>query len=217
MIRTRVLLLMLLLPLLVGSGCSAETDDVTDSSWVLLQITDGDTIYVRNPAGEGERVRLAGIDTPERGQCGFDEATQALTDFLTTPDEGVLSVDPPDGSLPIDRDRYARLVGYVTMDGVDAGLTLINAGVAVARYDSRDGYPSHLQEAAYIEADKATPRSYKCPTATPSPTATATAAKLRYPTCKEATAAGLGPYQRGVDVEYGWYADQDKDGITCER
>lgn len=39
----------------------------------------------------------------------------------------------------------------------------------------------------------------------------------RYPSCKEAIAAGLGPYVKGQDPEYAWYRDSDGDGIVCER
>lgn len=39
----------------------------------------------------------------------------------------------------------------------------------------------------------------------------------RYRTCKEANANGYGPYKKGVDPEYDWYIDRDKDGLACER
>jgi len=39
----------------------------------------------------------------------------------------------------------------------------------------------------------------------------------RFGTCKAAIAAGYGPYTEGVDPEYGWYRDNDGDGIDCER
>jgi hypothetical protein len=39
----------------------------------------------------------------------------------------------------------------------------------------------------------------------------------RFPTCAAANAAGYGPYYRGVDPEYAWYIDRDKDGVVCER
>lgn len=35
-------------------------------------------------------------------------------------------------------------------------------------------------------------------------------------TCKDVKAAGLGPYKRGIDPEYGRYQDSDKDGVVCE-
>jgi hypothetical protein len=38
----------------------------------------------------------------------------------------------------------------------------------------------------------------------------------RYDYCYQATAAGLGPYRKGVDPEYAWYRDNDNDGVVCE-
>lgn len=39
----------------------------------------------------------------------------------------------------------------------------------------------------------------------------------RFGTCREANAAGYGPYRSGVDAEYDWYQDRDHDGLACER
>ena len=39
----------------------------------------------------------------------------------------------------------------------------------------------------------------------------------RFGTCREANAAGYGPYRRGTDPEYDWYQDRDDDGLACER
>jgi hypothetical protein len=38
----------------------------------------------------------------------------------------------------------------------------------------------------------------------------------RFHTCRQANAAGYGPYIRGRDPEYDWYQDRDHDGIACE-
>lgn len=38
----------------------------------------------------------------------------------------------------------------------------------------------------------------------------------RYQTCAQAKANGYGPYRRGVDREYRWYRDADRDGVVCE-
>lgn len=65
---------------------------------------DGDTIELEG----GERVRLLCIDTPERGQPGYTEATEFLRGLV----EGKrvrLEADPEHA----DRDRFGRLLRYV--------------------------------------------------------------------------------------------------------
>ncbi|MGW0803203.1 excalibur calcium-binding domain-containing protein [Nonomuraea sp. NPDC002799] len=37
----------------------------------------------------------------------------------------------------------------------------------------------------------------------------------RYASCKEAVAAGDGPYSRGTHEEYSWYTDADGNGVAC--
>lgn len=44
----------------------------------VTKVYDGDTVQVRLADGTGARVRLVGIDTPEKGRCGSDAATRAL-------------------------------------------------------------------------------------------------------------------------------------------
>lgn len=39
---------------------------------------------------------------------------------------------------------------------------------------------------------------------------------LLFSTCSAASAAGYGPYRRGLDPEYGNYRDADGDGVVCE-
>lgn len=96
----------------------------------------------------GERVRLLGIDTPERGECHFGTASDRMAE-LVLHREVTLTRDRRDS------DRYGRLLRYVDVDGVDAGLTLIREGLAQSRYDSRDGYGFHAREPDYIAADQA--------------------------------------------------------------
>ncbi|MEN9922722.1 MAG: hypothetical protein RIS09_236 [Actinomycetota bacterium] len=53
---------------------------------------------------------------------------------------------------------------------------------------------------------------------TPSPTPTSDGTlDPRFTYCYEVIAAGYGPYYKGVDPEYYWYRDGDKDGIACEK
>ena len=127
-----------------------------------------------------------------------------------------------------DTDKYGRLLRYVDVDGVDVGQAMIEAGLATARYDSRDGYGRHDREDAYVAADAAS-ASYTCPpppTAPPAPTpapATAPAPQpqptptgnVTYANCDDVRANGADPIHRG---DPGWQQkfDRDKDGVGCE-
>jgi micrococcal nuclease len=122
------------------------------AAWAVTKVVDGDTIWVVR-AGVSRKVRFVGIDTPETGQCGFTEARNALRGII-----GGQRVTLTAGARD-DVDRYGRLLRYVDVNGVDAGLRLVKQGYAVARYDSRDGYGSHTREAAYVRADAASPKA----------------------------------------------------------
>ena len=49
-----------------------------------------------------------------------------------------------------------------------------------------------------------------------SPSSSKSATDPRFDTCGEAIAAGYGPYTKGINAEYFWYIDRDKDGSVCE-
>lgn len=104
---------------------------------------DGDTVEL----GNGETVRLVGIDTPEVGECGFEAASAELADL-------VLGRMVTLGASDEDRDGYGRLLRYVDVGRVDAGLRLIQQGRAIAAYDSRDGYGFHPREPRYVASDR---------------------------------------------------------------
>lgn len=55
-----------------------------------------------------------------------------------------------------DRDRYNRLLRYVRVGGRDLGRHLIRRGLAIARYDSRDGYDWHPRQDEYRRLDSLT-------------------------------------------------------------
>lgn len=128
------------------AGPHNEVQAVDGRTFVVTHVVDGDTVDLDN----GETVRLVGIDTPERGECGYDEARSALVDLV----EGRRITL---GASDEDRDRYGRLLRYVDIGKVDAGLRLIKQGLAIARYDSRDGYGRHPREDRYVRADQDTP------------------------------------------------------------
>jgi micrococcal nuclease len=90
----------------------------------VVHVVDGDTLDVQVPGKGKVRVRVIGIDTPERGVCYFAQSTQRAN-ALANGKEVVLHGDRTQATL----DRYGRLLAYVDIGGkVDLGLQLIEGG-----------------------------------------------------------------------------------------
>ncbi len=188
---------------------------------MTAEVVDGDTINM----SDGSTVRLIGIDTPERGQCGFEESSAALFQLIVGQ-----SITLVPGARD-DVDRYGRLLRYVEANGVDVDLKMIESGHAIARYDGRDGYGVHLRQDAYVAADDLTPSTNACAAAPVAvvpvavvPLAVLPLAVVRvvtpptavyYQNCTEVRAAGAAPIHAG---DPGWQTkfDRDGDGVGCE-
>ena len=84
-----------------------------DFTATLGKIIDGDTIDVLNDANETIRIRLNGIDCPERGQPFGDTATEFVRDTI-----GQASVR----IVPKELDRYGRTVADVYFTGGALGM-----------------------------------------------------------------------------------------------
>lgn len=86
-------------------------------------VMDGDSFKVYSigiPAEE--RIRLLGIDAPERGRPQFAESRAFTAHWLSL---------GPFTLTTCKRDSFGRLLGTVTRDGHDLGGALISAGLAV--------------------------------------------------------------------------------------
>ena len=177
-------------------------------SYTVTHVVDGDTVDVSGADGSAFRVRLIGIDAPEAGMCGAAEATATLRG-LVDGQTVALTVGARD-----DVDSYGRRLRYVETATTDAGLTLVEQGSAIARYDSRDGYGGHTREAAYVAADAATP-SAGCVAPAPAPSAPAPGG-VHYANCDAVWAAGAAPLYAGQPGYETPRLDRDGDGIACE-
>lgn len=152
-------------------------------------------------------VRVIGIDTPEYGECGFEQARAATAGFIS---RGIRLVNRSG------RDRYGRVLAYVESgNGRDLGTMLIRRGLANARYDSTDGYPWHPHQNRYRRLDRRT--AHICGRRAdslggPEPF---NARGGPFPDCDTARSAGAAPLRRG---DSGWNPDLDGDGdgIACE-
>ena len=87
----------------------------------VVAITDGDTIKILTPTKQQIKVRLADIDTPERGQPYGRKARQVLGEKIHR-----RQVDVEEVTI----DRYQRLVGRVFLDGRNINAEMVEDGAA---------------------------------------------------------------------------------------
>lgn len=85
------------------------------------RVIDGDTIEIEG----GKRVRLLGIDAPEKGQFLYNESTEWLTSKIEGR-EVKLEADEEK------RDKYGRLLKYVFLGNEFINLELVKQGYAKA-------------------------------------------------------------------------------------
>ncbi len=107
-----------------GSGETEEKDEPGPDGQALFKVTeviDGDTFIIDN----FERVRLAGINTPEAGMYFYEEAKQVLRIIAA----GKLVQLEKDIS---DRDKYGRLLRYAFIKDLFINLEMVKRGFANA-------------------------------------------------------------------------------------
>lgn len=91
----------------------------------VINVIDGDTLRVEAADGTELTVRVFGIDTPERGEACYSEATNRLRDLAG---DSILLL--PDVRL---QDPGGRELRYVfTAEGASIDAALLNEGLAVA-------------------------------------------------------------------------------------
>lgn len=110
--HTRWVLLFLLLPIL----CNAET-----FGGKVVRVLDGDTVEVLDGTSTVYRIRLAGIDAPEKVQPFGMKAKQALLKLV-----GGQVVKVEWSKI----DQYGRRIGKVVDDGEDVNLSMVRDGFA---------------------------------------------------------------------------------------
>jgi micrococcal nuclease len=111
---------------------------------LVTHVVDGDTFDVQFTEGDTERIRVLGVDTPETTAEGNNgREYESINDPALLAGWGVYAggetgkiLEGKDVVLEIDglastRDRYGRVLAYVTMpDGNDLGAFLLGKGLA---------------------------------------------------------------------------------------
>lgn len=117
-----------------GSG-PAQPGDLETAT--VANVVDGDTIEL----ADGRRVRYIGINTPERNQPYYEEASGANRQL----------VGGKEVQLEFDQDtfdQYGRTLAYVWVDGVMANLEMVSRGFAnVFTVPPNVRYEEQLREA----------------------------------------------------------------------
>lgn len=87
----------------------------------VVGVTDGDTITLLDASQVQYKIRLSGIDAPEKKQAFGNASKKSLSDLVYGK---VVSVNWDK------QDRYGRTVGKVLVNGTDANLAQIKNGYA---------------------------------------------------------------------------------------
>lgn len=100
-------------------GCIVYVEFFSAHTAAVARVIDGDTIELT----DGKKVRLLGIDAPEKRQYYYEESTDRLKQLA----EGKKVILEKDVS---NRDRYGRLLRYVYVDGLFVNLEMVKEGYA---------------------------------------------------------------------------------------
>jgi len=97
-------------------GATAHAETLTGR---VVGISDGDTLTLLDESRKQHKIRLAGIDSPEKGQPFGDYCKKSLSDLAY------------DRTVTIEsnkRDHYGRVIGKVLVDGQDVNLEQVRRG-----------------------------------------------------------------------------------------
>lgn len=121
-----------LLVISLSAGCSAGEAECGPARALVLRVIDGDTLEL----ADGNRVRYLLVDTPEATN-GHDECYGAeAREYNRT------LVEQREVELHYDkvcRDRFGRLLAWVTVSGQDVNERLISDGYACVLHISPNG------------------------------------------------------------------------------
>ena len=118
----------------------------------VVGITDGDTITLLDPERQQHKIRLAGIDAPEKGQA-FGQASKAsLSDLVFD-----RLIQCHCGKI----DKYGREVCWLEIDGSDANLEQIRRGMAW-HYKAYEGEQTEEMRNAYAQVEITASSSKSC-------------------------------------------------------
>ena len=108
-----------LLAIFLTVGCINSSAAIIEGK--VVKVTDGDTVTVLDADNKKHKVRLTGIDAPERRQAYGEKSKEHLRQLVLLKDVTVQSSGT---------DRYKRVLGKVLLNDLDVNLEQIKQGFA---------------------------------------------------------------------------------------
>ena len=105
-----------------------------EGPFLVTRVIDGDTLILNN----SQHVRLSGIDTPETGECYYQEAKEQLASLVESK-EVYLEQDITN------KDKYDRLLRYIYRNGTFVNGILVEQGYAKVFDAYKDETRRYLQ------------------------------------------------------------------------
>ena len=109
---------LMLLWVLLALACTVNAETITGR---VVGVADGDTITVLDADKVQHKIRLAGIDAPEKKQAFGNRSKESLS---------ALAFDKTVNVETSKRDRYGRQIGKVLVNGQDVNLVQVERGMA---------------------------------------------------------------------------------------
>lgn len=109
----------------------------------VVGVSDGDTVKILDETNRQWKIRLMGIDAPEKKQAFGQRSKSNLSDLVFNK---TVSVEYSK------RDKYGRTVGKILVNGLDANLEQVKAGMAW-HYKQYEREQSQHDRQAYSNAE----------------------------------------------------------------
>ncbi|MBL7100612.1 MAG: thermonuclease family protein [Nanoarchaeota archaeon] len=130
-------LVFILLMLFIINGCNQNQ---LEGPYKVTKVIDGDTIQLNN----SKKVRFSGINTPETGECFYQEAKDRLSELIFGKDV-FLERDRTD------IDKYGRQLRYVYINNILVNSLLVEEGFARV-FDKYKADTKRYEELKQIES-----------------------------------------------------------------
>ena len=125
---------------LIAVSLSASADTLYGR---VVAVADGDTVTVLDNDHRQHKIRLMGIDAPEKKQPYGSRSKQSISDLVFNRQVQV-EYDKTD--------KYGRTVGKIIVNGIDANLEQVKTGMAW-HYKQYQREQSASDRAAYADAE----------------------------------------------------------------